>query len=301
MILTKEVGAALPPPPAWMVPVVEDMLHHGRTGLTEAVVMGPGRAVLFYGRQSLVECFSLGKVRDAAFTLTGAGTWVSKSANLVADPLTLQEGCWVIAQAITQCWIQARGPRHPHSWLATPQPFRFYHRDEYPLDERLYSANACLGEALLDHQPSHHRPQWDWGHDHQQLEQMLAWPQPPSPSPDWGLQSDRCSVLTVSSRSDKLVGCQHPHHGRCHRETRGHMKINLPIFKDEDMKDAITYQSWRWYLTVYHHEGCWDCTLLPCAIQSLQGYPGELARSCMDITLDDVLTILDEHYNNIKA
>ena len=31
---------------------------------------------------------------------------------------------------------------------------------------------------------------------------------------------------------------------------------NLPIFKDEDMKDAITYQSWRWDLTVYCHAGC---------------------------------------------
>ena len=29
------------------------------------------------------------------------------------------------------------------------------------------------------------------------------------------------------------------------------MKINHPIFKDEDAKDAVTYQSWRWDLTVY--------------------------------------------------
>ena len=79
------------------------------------------------------------------------------------------------------------------------------------------------------------------------------------------------------------------------------MKINLPIFKDKDTKDAITYQSWRWDLTVYCHAGCWDHTLLPYTIWSLQGYPGELVRSLgMDITLDDVLTILDEHYNNIR-
>ena len=39
-----------------------------------------------------------------------------------------------------------------------------------------------------------------------------------------------------------------------------------------------------------------------CTIWSLQGYPRELVRSLgMDITLDDVLTILDEHYNNIKV
>ena len=73
------------------------------------------------------------------------------------------------------------------------------------------------------------------------------------------------------------------------------MKINLPIFKDEDAKDAVTYKSLRWDLTVYCHAGCRDCTLLPYAIGSLQGYPRELVQSSgMDITLDDVLTILDD-------
>ena len=47
---------------------------------------------------------------------------------------------------------------------------------------------------------------------------------------------------------------------------------------------------------VYQHAGCRDCTLLPYAIRSLQGYPRELVQSSgTDITLDNVLTILDEH------
>ena len=80
------------------------------------------------------------------------------------------------------------------------------------------------------------------------------------------------------------------------------MKINLPIFKDKDAKDAVTYQSWSWDLTVYQCARCRDCTLLPYAIRSLQGYPGELVQSSgTDITLDNMLTILDEHYNNVKA
>ena len=80
------------------------------------------------------------------------------------------------------------------------------------------------------------------------------------------------------------------------------MKINLPVFKDEDAKDAVTYQSWRWDLTVYQCSGCRDCTLLPYAIRYLQGYPGELVQSSgTHITLDDVLMILDEHYNNVKV
>ena len=41
---------------------------------------------------------------------------------------------------------------------------------------------------------------------------------------------------------------------------------------------------------------------LPYASRSLQGFPGELVWSSgMDITLDNVLTILDECHNNVKA
>ena len=50
VILTKEGGATPPPPHAWQAPVVEDILQDGKSGLTEAVVMGPGCAILFYGR-----------------------------------------------------------------------------------------------------------------------------------------------------------------------------------------------------------------------------------------------------------
>ena len=53
---------------------------------------------------------------------------------------------------------------------------------------------------------------------------------------------------------------------------------------------------------MYRCAGCRDRTLLPYTIRSLQGYPGKLVWSSgTDITLDEVLTILDKHYNNIKA
>ena len=90
--LTKELGAVPPPSHAWMAPLVEDMLHNARTGLTEAVVMGPGQAILFYGRHSLGEGLTLDEARDAAFLLTRAGIWVGKPAYLAAAPMTIQEG-----------------------------------------------------------------------------------------------------------------------------------------------------------------------------------------------------------------
>ena len=53
---------------------------------------------------------------------------------------------------------------------------------------------------------------------------------------------------------------------------------------------------------MYQCAGCRDHTLLPYAIRSLQGSPGELVQSSgTEITLDNVLTILDELYNNAKA
>ena len=92
MTLTEELGAVPPPSHSWMAPLVEDMLCDVRTGLTEAVVTGPGRAVLFYERCSLGEGLTADKARDATFLLTGAGMWVGKLAYLTTDPMTIQEG-----------------------------------------------------------------------------------------------------------------------------------------------------------------------------------------------------------------
>ena len=92
MTLPKELGAVPPPSHSWMAPLVEDMLCDVRIGLTEAVVTGPARAVLFYGRCSLEEGLTTDEARDATFLLTRVGTWVGKPAYLAADPMTIQEG-----------------------------------------------------------------------------------------------------------------------------------------------------------------------------------------------------------------
>ena len=90
--LTEELGAVPPPSHSSLAPFVEEMLHDARNGLTKAVMTGPGREVLFYGRHSMGEGFTADEARDASFLLTGAGMWVGKSAYLTADPMTIQEG-----------------------------------------------------------------------------------------------------------------------------------------------------------------------------------------------------------------
>ena len=92
VILTEELGVVPPPSHSWVTPLVEDMLWDVRTSLTKAVVIGPGRAVLFYGRRSLGEGLTSDEARDTTFLLTGGGTWVGKLAYLTADPMTIQEG-----------------------------------------------------------------------------------------------------------------------------------------------------------------------------------------------------------------
>ena len=68
-VISTEDEKVTPPPHAWQAPIVEDMIWEGKAGLTEAVVTGPGWAILFYRWQSLGEGLKLGEARDATFTL----------------------------------------------------------------------------------------------------------------------------------------------------------------------------------------------------------------------------------------
>ena len=154
--LTEELAAVPQPSHTWMAPLVEDMLWDAGTSLTEVVVTGPGRAVLFYRRCSLGG-LTLGKARDAAFLLTGMGTWVGKPAYLATDPMRIQEGQQAITQAVTNCWVKVRVLGHPCANLLTQQPFRFDHPRDSPRKD-------TPGDASSDHQPS---PIWPpTGQDH---------------------------------------------------------------------------------------------------------------------------------------
>ena len=162
LTLTEELGAEPPPSHSGLAPLMEDMLHDIRTRFTKAVVTGPGRAVLF------CEGLTMDKARDAALLHTGAGTWVGKSAYLTTDPMTIQEGWWAIAQAVTDCWVRARGLGHPCVNPLAQKPFRF----DCPRGSSIKDASAdggsnCQPEITIDvgetkdlhHLSSPHLPQ----------------------------------------------------------------------------------------------------------------------------------------------
>ena len=170
-----------------------------------------------------------------------------------------------------------------------------------PTTGEVPSTDEHVGEPRHTHQTSHHDwgqvPQHGWNSSLMQWDPWTALSPSPSPSPDHGFDSDSSALSTsssVSSCSGRSGGSRLAHHRCCHREPGGHMKINQPVFKDEDKKDAITYQSWHWDLMVYYHAGCQDHTIFLYIICSLQGYPRELVRSLgTEATLDGLLTILD--------
>ena len=193
------------------------------------------------------EVLTADKARDAAFLLTGADTWVGKSAYLAADPMTIQEGRRAIAQAVSDCQVKVRGPGHPRVNLPAQQPFQFDPPRGSPLKDApggwWFQLSTVTSLALRGQEPNR-----CW------RDQMPQSPRFPSPSPDCGFESDQSSLSmasSMSSRSDRSDGSQCPRRGTWHREEGAHMKINLLIFKDKDAKDTVTYQSWRWDLTVY--------------------------------------------------
>ena len=78
------------------------------------------------------------------------------------------------------------------------------------------------------------------------------------------------------------------------------MKVNLPIFKDEKSKDAVTYCSWQWDVTIFHWSRWDNQHLLPYVFHSHQEFPADLANSLgKDATLSVVLQTLDKDYSLI--
>ena len=249
---TKDERVTPPPPHTWQAPIVEDMVQDGKSGLTEAVVTSPGKAFLFYGQWSLGEGLSLGEAWHAMFKLSGTISWVSKQAQLSAKPVSLWDGWQLIAHAITEGHIEPRGPCYLCSIPPASTPFNFCNQDSSPWLANLLEAAKWWEVPSLGPQPVYQEQGWapqcsqDWGQG--QWELWVAPPWSPLHLSDHGFKSDRSSASTsssVASMSEGSEGSRHPYHVQWpHREPGGHVKINLPVCKDEDTKDAIMHLSW---------------------------------------------------------
>ena len=122
---TKDEGVTPPAPHAWLAPIMEDIVWIGKSSLTEAVVTGPGRSILFYRWQSLGG-LNVGEVWDAMFTLSGAIGMVGKQAQLSSKIVSLVDVWQLITQVITKGHIEARGLVHPDSIPPLSTSFSFW-------------------------------------------------------------------------------------------------------------------------------------------------------------------------------
>ena len=256
------------------------MLWDGKSGLTETVVMGPGQAILFYGRQSLGEGLSMDKVCDAIFMLTGAISWVGKQVWLNTNAITLQEGQQLITQTITKWCVEARRPGCPHTYPHALPSFSFSSQDGLPPEVRVPSTDKYTEDPMHTHQTPHHGwgqiPQQGWNHG--QMQQDL-----------WAAQPHHLQLHWITDLRVTKVQHQLPH--QCH--------LGLRVLEAPGIHTvAKAAGTWRPYenqptnlqrqghkrchhlsklvldLIVYNHAECQDHTLLPYAICSLQGYPG---------------------------
>ena len=98
------------------------------------------------------EVLKVDKARDAAFLLTGGGTWVGKSAYLTANPMMLQEGKRAINQAISDHRVKATGPGCPQVNPLAQQPFGFNTSRTFP--RGVMSAHYGSDEGQTPHWPS---------------------------------------------------------------------------------------------------------------------------------------------------
>ena len=228
----------------------------------------------------------MSEVCDTMFMLSGAISWVNKQAQLNANAISLWESWQMIVQAITKIWAEARGPVHPHTHLLVFTPFNFYNQDGPLQEERLPSSNKCMmnlgvlvGLHTMTEGKYHNearivaRCDETYGlhcphhlHLHQIMDSRVTEVQ--CQFPHW-----------CPSRSDRSGGSRHSHHGWCHREPRGHMKINLHSLQRWRHEGHSSISKLALRLDGVSPHWVPRCTPLPYAICSLQGYPGELVRS----------------------
>ena len=74
----------------------------------------------------------MGEAGDAAFMLSRVTAGVGKQAQLSAKPISLGDGRWLVAQAITKGHIKPRGPGYPPSIPPAFTPFNFQNEDVSP-------------------------------------------------------------------------------------------------------------------------------------------------------------------------
>ena len=122
--VTPEDGGGDQPPltHAWGRCLINDILQEAwpEDWITEAVVLSPGKAILFFGRWSRNEGLPYHRARNDQFGLGGPFNWPGRPAQIEALRKTVQEGCHAIIEAVVEKKTKTRRPGQP--WGKAKQP-----------------------------------------------------------------------------------------------------------------------------------------------------------------------------------
>ena len=304
-------GQSTPTFHSWNGSLIANILQEAcpRDCMTEAVVLVPGKPILFFTRGLHNEGLLYRNAQHIEFSLRDPITWAEITAQVEATLHTMQEGCRAMAdtimgkktkasrtgQDITKDQGEPPGPQllpvtsmigcetwmreHPMRSWEELMTFVLISRSEVALmlntlvqvvdniDER----TLWVPRDFFTGSPSSGGRSSDKGSD----------------------QSSLHSTMTRTPRGSNRSACA----------GRGlWVKVNLPIFKDEKVKDMVTYHSWQCNVAIFLQSGWDDQHLLLYIFQSLQGFLGDLARSLgEDATLSNVLQMLDKLYGVIMT
>ena len=125
MKVTLGEGRGIQPPPshALNVLLIADILQEAcpRDHITEAVVLAPGEAILFFGRclcnGGLLYC----DAQDIDHGLRCSVMWTGRTAQVEVTANTIQEGHRAIVNAVLETKMNARGPGHPQGLRGVAQ------------------------------------------------------------------------------------------------------------------------------------------------------------------------------------
>ena len=99
----------------WSGLLIAIILHEvcPRYQITNAVVLAPGEAILFFGRHSFMEGLLYRYAQDIKVGLRDPVSWTGKNAWVKVTMHTKQEGYQATVYTITEKKMQARGPGDP--------------------------------------------------------------------------------------------------------------------------------------------------------------------------------------------
>ena len=144
-------GDQPPPSHAWTSSLIADMFQDDiEEWITEAVVLTPGEAILFFRRWSLKEGLPLSNAREVGFSLASPVNWAGREAQVELMVSTVQEGCRAITDAFVEKRTKASGPGHSQGTMKTNQtPTAAYNIEEWMqgLEEDASEVEARNGDA----------------------------------------------------------------------------------------------------------------------------------------------------------